>query len=144
MLQISSVSGLISFPFMGAYCASKHAVEALSDAWRVELKKFGIQVVLIEPGPIATPIWNKSINESAVLDQKKEIVEEYQPELNRFLGHVKKEAERAIPVERVSELVGKVSKLKQAKARYTINGSRTLLRTLNLLPETLVDRFIRS
>lgn len=54
IVQCSSVLGLIAAPFRGAYCASKFAVEALSDALRMELAGTGIHVSLIEPGPIAT------------------------------------------------------------------------------------------
>ncbi|MGH7295168.1 MAG: SDR family oxidoreductase, partial [Polyangiaceae bacterium] len=52
ILNVSSVGGRVTFPFFGAYHASKYAVEALSDAMRAELRGFGVHVVLIEPGPI--------------------------------------------------------------------------------------------
>jgi short-subunit dehydrogenase len=52
ILNVSSVGGRITFPFFGAYHASKYAVEAISDAMRAELRGFGVHVVLIEPGPI--------------------------------------------------------------------------------------------
>jgi NAD(P)-dependent dehydrogenase (short-subunit alcohol dehydrogenase family) len=54
IVQCSSVLGLIAAPYRGAYCASKFAIEALSDALRIELSGTGIHVSLIEPGPIAT------------------------------------------------------------------------------------------
>ena len=57
---MSSVSGLISYPFLGPYSASKFAVEAISDALRIELRPWGIRVSLIEPGDVNTPIWDKS------------------------------------------------------------------------------------
>ena len=60
IINMSSIAGRISNPFMGAYCASKHALEAYSDALRMELAPWGIRVVLVEPGPIKTPIWEKS------------------------------------------------------------------------------------
>ena len=52
IVNISSISGLAAFPYLGPYCASKFAVEALSDALRRELRQFGCSVVVIEPGPI--------------------------------------------------------------------------------------------
>lgn len=54
IINLSSIGGRVTFPFGGVYHASKYAVEALSDALRMELNLFGIQVILVEPGPIAT------------------------------------------------------------------------------------------
>jgi NAD(P)-dependent dehydrogenase (short-subunit alcohol dehydrogenase family) len=61
ILNISSVSGLNSSPFLGAYSASKYALETISDSLRWELASCGVKVVLIEPGPIATDIWKKGM-----------------------------------------------------------------------------------
>jgi NAD(P)-dependent dehydrogenase (short-subunit alcohol dehydrogenase family) len=54
IVNVSSVAGRVPIPFAAPYCASKHALEAVSDALRVELSSFGIRVVLVEPGPIET------------------------------------------------------------------------------------------
>jgi len=54
IVNVSSVLGRVTMPFMGAYCASKHALESLSDALRVELADTGIAVAIVEPGPIIT------------------------------------------------------------------------------------------
>lgn len=60
---ISSVSGLITTPGTGAYCASKYALESLADALRMELRPWGIPVSLVEPGPIRTDIWGEILVE---------------------------------------------------------------------------------
>ena len=60
IVNIGSIAGKVSTPFMGPYCASKFAVEALSDALRGELRPWDIQVALVEPGNIDTPIWGKA------------------------------------------------------------------------------------
>lgn len=52
IVNVGSVVGLVAYPFGGVYCASKHAVEAVSDALRMELAPFGVEVVLVEPGPV--------------------------------------------------------------------------------------------
>lgn len=62
LINVSSMAGKVSFPGAGAYHASKHAVEAISDTLRLELKSSGIKVSIIEPGRIATPIWQSSRN----------------------------------------------------------------------------------
>src|SRR5262249_29954823 len=60
IVNISSVGGRIAYPFMGPYAASKHALEALSDSLRRELLIYGVDVIVIEPGAIDTPIWDKA------------------------------------------------------------------------------------
>jgi NAD(P)-dependent dehydrogenase (short-subunit alcohol dehydrogenase family) len=60
IVNMSSVSGLVAPPFVGPYAASKFALEALSDALRLELRPWHIHVAVVEPGPVATPIWQKS------------------------------------------------------------------------------------
>ena len=60
IINLSSVSGRIAYPFLGPYAASKHALEGLSDSLRRELMLYGIDVILIEPGSVRTPIWDKA------------------------------------------------------------------------------------
>jgi NAD(P)-dependent dehydrogenase (short-subunit alcohol dehydrogenase family) len=60
IVNMSSVAGSLASPFLGAYAASKHALEGVSDALRRELMIFGVDVVVVEPGVIATPIWDKA------------------------------------------------------------------------------------
>jgi NAD(P)-dependent dehydrogenase (short-subunit alcohol dehydrogenase family) len=57
---VGSIAGRSALPFLGAYAASKHALEAIADSLRVELRPFGIKVSIVEPGTIKTPIWTKS------------------------------------------------------------------------------------
>jgi NAD(P)-dependent dehydrogenase (short-subunit alcohol dehydrogenase family) len=62
IINISSVSGLFNSPFNGAYSISKHALESMTDIYRRELRRYGIKVIAIEPGPIKTEIWKKNLN----------------------------------------------------------------------------------
>ncbi|MFL5945417.1 MAG: SDR family oxidoreductase [Gaiellaceae bacterium] len=77
---VGSIAGRSALPFLGAYAASKHALEALADTWRVELRPFGIQVSLVEPGTIRTPIWTKS---AALADS---LANGAQPQLGELYG----------------------------------------------------------
>jgi NAD(P)-dependent dehydrogenase (short-subunit alcohol dehydrogenase family) len=61
IVNVSSMSGRISSPFLGWYCASKHALESLTDALRMEVAGFGVKVVLVEPGSLDTSIWEKGV-----------------------------------------------------------------------------------
>ena len=60
IVNISSVSGFVTAPFLGAYAMSKYALESMSDAFRRELSIYGIDVVIIEPGAVSTEIWDKA------------------------------------------------------------------------------------
>ncbi len=60
LVFVGSISGRVTPPYYGAYAASKHALEAIADAWRMELKCCGVNVSIIEPDSVATPIWDKS------------------------------------------------------------------------------------
>lgn len=70
IINISSISGLISYPYAGAYCATKYALEAITDALRIELADTNIRVSLIEPGPVATNFVNKLISSQENIDWK--------------------------------------------------------------------------
>ncbi|WP_456426505.1 SDR family oxidoreductase, partial [Rhodocaloribacter sp.] len=59
IVNMGSIGGISVLPFVGAYCASKFAFEALTDSLRMELAPWGIEVVIVEPGSVATPIWGK-------------------------------------------------------------------------------------
>lgn len=60
IVNVSSVSGLMAMPGLGAYATSKFALEGMSEAWRQELRPFGVRVVLVEPGPFKTDIWGRN------------------------------------------------------------------------------------
>ncbi|MFY9780650.1 MAG: SDR family oxidoreductase [Candidatus Baltobacteraceae bacterium] len=61
IVNVGSVSGRTTWPFNSPYAASKYAVRALNDSLRVELRPFGVRVILVEPGAIATPLWDKTL-----------------------------------------------------------------------------------
>jgi NAD(P)-dependent dehydrogenase (short-subunit alcohol dehydrogenase family) len=66
IINMGSISGISPTPYLGAYNASKFALEALTDVMRMELRPWGISVSIIEPGSIATPIWDKSLTQSEI------------------------------------------------------------------------------
>jgi len=63
IVNIGSIAGRVTSPMVGPYCASKHAVEALTDALRLELAPWGLHASVVEPGVVATPIWDKGLRE---------------------------------------------------------------------------------
>jgi NAD(P)-dependent dehydrogenase (short-subunit alcohol dehydrogenase family) len=70
VVNVSSVAGRLSFPGGGAYCGSKHALEAMSDALRNEVSEYGIDVVLIEPGPVRTNFADRAAESAADEDER--------------------------------------------------------------------------
>jgi NAD(P)-dependent dehydrogenase (short-subunit alcohol dehydrogenase family) len=130
IINVSSVSGRISTPVMGAYSASKFAIEAISDTLRLELAPFGIRVVMIEPGPSPTEIWKTSMERArATLDTY------------RNGPYARK---RGFPPSLFAETVVKILASKKPRARYPIPRAATIQIALRaLLPEPLWDYLMR-
>jgi NAD(P)-dependent dehydrogenase (short-subunit alcohol dehydrogenase family) len=144
IVLISSVGGLVTTPYMAPYHASKYALEAVGDALRMELAGSGIQVALIEPGSVATPIWEK--NRDQVDDF---IVPE---ELEREYGHVpaamgktlRNTARRGIPPERVAQTIERALSAKRMRARYRVGrDAHVMVWASRLLPDLVFDRVVR-
>lgn len=138
LINISSVSGRIAYPFLGAYAASKHAVEAMSDALRRELLLYGIEVIVIEPGTVRTPIVGK-----------------FAAEVERFMGtdygrilapmhaSVAERERSAIPVERVTAVIRTALETPRPKTRYPIPRKWFSGWFLpRLLPDRWLDRLV--
>jgi len=138
IVMISSVSGKRSYPFVSPYTASKHALEALSDSLRREMMLYDIDVVVIEPGPIKTPIWDKapSVEENPFLGT------DYEPALKSFYGQmVTKGKEEGLEVDLVGRLIEKVITSNRPKTRYVITGRKWMDYILpGILPDRLLDR----
>lgn len=136
IVNISSISGKIAYPFMGPYAASKHALEAISDALRRELMIYGVDVIVIEPGSIDTEIWNKSAH---IRTSFKET--DYAP-LFEYVD-LSENRKNAQPVSVVADRVVKALTAARPKARYAIPDKWLLYWMLpRLLPDRLLDRLI--
>ena len=141
VVMMSSVAGKSAMPVVGAYSASKFALEALSDTWRVELYKWNIKVILVEPGPIQTPIWDKS---SALATGSMEGVPPEKMALYTKLMEVggrfaRKAALTGLPPEAVAQVVLKALTKSSPKARYRIGNGSTQRMVLETLPTGLRD-----
>ena len=133
IINISSVSGRIVYPFMGAYAASKHALEAMSDALRRELFLYGIDVILIEPGTVRTPIVAKFGEQVAQF-----VKTDYGQFLTALQDAVAERERTALPVERVTAVIRTALETPNPKTRYPI--PRKWL-TGWVLPRLLPDRW---
>ncbi|NDI35411.1 SDR family oxidoreductase [Chengkuizengella sediminis] len=116
IINLSSVSGLIGFPSLSAYVASKHALEGFSESLRLELKPFGIDVILIEPGSYATNIWNSSISEVKSLKNNST----YDVFMEKIQTRLKNEEKNlGNPIE-VAKLITFAAKTAKPKLRYAV------------------------
>jgi NAD(P)-dependent dehydrogenase (short-subunit alcohol dehydrogenase family) len=139
IINISSVSGRLATPFIGAYCASKFGVEGLSDTLRRELMLFGIDVVLVEPGAVVTPMWEKA--EAKVVADFPGTP--YDKSLKRFAEIALKEGRNGFPAEKVAELIERILQARRPKARYALVPKRFMEYTLpRLFPTRLLDYLI--
>lgn len=136
IVNISSLSGRIAYPFMGAYAASKHALEALSDSLRRELLIYGVDVIVIEPGAIDTPIWDKAAHIRTAFQET-----EYGPVLQTV--DLLAARRRAMPVATVTRRVIDAIEHRRPKARYVIPDQRLKYWLIpRMLPDRWLDRII--
>ncbi len=84
IVNMGSISGRVASPYLGAYAASKHALEALTDSLRIELRKWGIQISIVQPGPIVTPIWDKT--QAAAKELSEAVSEEVSAQAKALYG----------------------------------------------------------
>lgn len=139
IVNIGSVSGRIAYPFLGPYAASKHALEALSDSLRRELLPFGVDVILIEPGSVATPIWDKAEQE----DYSHYAATAYGPMLKGFGAMAVQRGRRGMPVERVARTIATALEHPRPRARYPLINHRVTGWWLpRFLPARWLDRIV--
>ena len=145
IVNMGSISGRVVTPFVGPYGASKHALEALSDALRVELLPWGIEVSLIEPGSIATPIWKKSVSSAAATaaaypDKAQEL---YGDAMRAVQAAALRKGEETIPASRVVQAVVHALTAARPKTRYLVGrGAHIQALLKKILPDRLLDRLI--
>ena len=139
IINISSVSGLFSSPFNGPYSISKHALESMTDVYRRELRRYGIKVMAIEPGPIKTKIWGKNLNSMAQFADT-----DYYDILQKADMIIENTEKNALPVARTSNVILKCITKKHPKTRYIVQKNTLVFKIVaNYLPDKLVDWFIQ-
>ncbi len=138
IINISSVSGRFNAPFNGAYCISKHALESMSDIYRRELMLYGIDVIVIEPGPIKSDIWKKNKGKLRKYEDS-----DYGFVMKRADKIIEHSEKNALPAERISRLIWKVIEKNKPRTRYIVHKKGILLLLLSkFAPDRLVDKMI--
>lgn len=139
VVNVTSIYGLTTTPFSGWYQASKHALEAASDALRVEVARDGIKVILIEPGGVKTNIWEET---KADLDRR--AGSGYETEYRRVLTLLAPYRAIMTEPESVARVIGKALTARSPRARYLVGrDAQGVAVTQSLIPTALRDRIIR-
>jgi hypothetical protein len=141
VVNISSVAGKFASPYMSPYAMSKHALEAMSESLRRELIRHGIDVVIVGPGAIRTPIWAKADE----LDVERYRNTEYFDDLLRMRGMMQSFGDAGLEADEVGKLVLDILTTARPKTRYAILRNKFAMWTLpNLLPKRMVDKGVAN
>ena len=143
VVLMGSVGGRSALPFLGPYAASKHALEALADSLRIELRPFGVRVSIVEPGSIATPIWRKGAERAGELQAEfePERAALYAPAAAR-LREVALERGPGVDPDVVAKAVEHALTASRPKARYLVGRDAHLRAWIERLPTRLRDRIV--
>ena len=139
-----SVAGFMALPALGPYAVSKHAMEAFSDSLRRELRPWGIEVSLLEPGPILTDIWQKGVSDGDALQQtlSPQALADYGP-LLAALRRVAARAQRdAAPPEVVTRAVVHAFTASRPKTRYLMGTGAGIRQWIARLPDRWQDALV--
>jgi NAD(P)-dependent dehydrogenase (short-subunit alcohol dehydrogenase family) len=146
VVNMGSLSGRVSLPFYGAYAASKFALEALTDAMRVELRPWRIPVSIVEPGIVATPIWERALaaGDAWMQHAAPEVGALYGPAMVGVRANARRLAKAAFPPAQVAAAVGHALTAPRPRSRYRVgyNLPTRLLLVLDRLPPPLRDAII--
>jgi len=139
IINISSISGENGMPFMSAYNMSKYGLEGFSEALRRELLIFGIDVVIIAPGPVKTPIWEKT-DQNDILNRYDNSV--YKESVSRIMHMSKKMEQAGVDAGVIAKRALSIIENKKSKTRYRIDSTRMQNILLQLLPKRIADKMI--
>ncbi|WP_462409689.1 SDR family oxidoreductase [Neobacillus sp. Marseille-QA0830] len=138
IITISSISGKVAFPGLSPYVASKHAIEGWSESLRLEMKPFGVDVVLVEPGSFKTNIWSTGKQVSASLPDSP-----YHPYMKKLETYLEAgEAQYGDPQD-VSRIVAEITSLDKPSLRYPIGkGVKLTMFLRDFIPWKLWEKII--
>lgn len=147
VVNVTSGLGSVAIPFLGAYASAQFAKEALTDVLRRELRALGVDVALVQPGAIMTPIWGKvSVAARAAMDGVPEhIAELYRIPFNRFLHHNEQQARASeTRPEHFAETVRQALTAARPRSRYRVGPDARKVSVLaRVLPDAALDRYLR-
>ena len=138
IVNISSVGGRNASPFVGPYSASKFALEGLSESLRRELLIHGIDVVVVAPGAVATPIWDKADE----VDTSLYAQTAFAPALERIKAYMLEMGKKGLPPEAIGEAIHTALTTAKPKHRYVVSPSPFEVFMTEVLPRRTMDRIV--
>ncbi len=145
IVNMGSISGRLTAPLLGAYSASKYALEAVNDALRIELRQWGIRVSIVEPGSVKTPIWDKSraFAEKFPEQAPSEKLGLYATDMQTMRQASEQMARTGIPAQRVVRAVMHALFARRPRTRYPVDlSTRLSLDAFRFVPDRVRDWFI--
>jgi len=145
LVNVSSIGGRVAFPTYGAYAASKFALEAFSDVLRREVGRRGVKVIVIEPGTVATPMWDKGIATMDQLagDMNADQHARYDDVVAAMQKQAQKQAGSGIVPLQAAKVIADAIQSPKPRTRYLVGRDAKLLAGMTgLLSDRMVDRFV--
>jgi len=146
IVNVSSIGGRVALPLVGAYNASKFGLEGVSDALRRELRLFGVDVIVVEPGGVKTPIWTKSTQtaDEMLENVPAEVRQLYAKLIEGVRTRTQKIArETGIDPSEVAAAIGTALTADRPKTRYLVGrDAKMRARMAKVLPDRVMDRMI--
>jgi NAD(P)-dependent dehydrogenase (short-subunit alcohol dehydrogenase family) len=146
IVNVSSIGGRVALPMAGAYSASKFALEGMSDSLRREIRSHGVDVILVQPGGVKTPIWKKGrdLADTMLEDVPAEAEQLYGRTIQKMREETAKiESERGMEPHEVAEVIGAALTSNRPRTRYVIGSdAKVRARMSRVLPDRVMDRLI--
>ena len=142
---VTSIGGIFAAPIIGPYAASKHALEAIGDALRVELRPWGIEVAIVEPGAVATEIFAKSreLADEIIAGIGPEARERYEAAARAVVDRFNGFERSALPADRVAERIEHALLSRRPRTRYLVGSDARALAFLSrILPTRWRDALV--
>lgn len=145
IVNVTSIGGVVASPYMGPYAASKFGLEALSDSLRNELRPWGIETIAVEPGSVATEIWDTGLTQSE--RSRERMAPEAEELYGRGMEAMQRTSEemgaRGIPAEEAAALIERAIEAKRPRARYRLGrDAHAMFLLKRVLPDRVFDRLL--
>ena len=146
IVMMSSVGGRVAGPLFGPYSASKFAIEAVTDVLRREVGPLGVRVVAVEPGAIATPIWERGrrAGDDRWAGVQPEVHDRYAKLVDAVRALADHSSREGLPPEDVALVVGRALTVRRPRTRYLVGKDAIAQAWLaRLLPDRAMDALVR-